>query len=1673
MAATQCRSSKCTAERKGFRRELDSWRHKLIQCVGFESILEGIYGPRLLQDLNIFDECEPEDLDDWSIDANCSFCNLQLEKLNEHPAVPGSPPPAETPPPQGLSTSDKVQCQADRFLYAIFRKKEFPQSCDSSIPLVAQELMRRMIRRFALEYACKSQTHGDLNGLSDNSERLLSQPDPDGPLDLTVSRASPALQVDGVLDLSKKNTPSENETTLQISSGSLGSSVEDKSSLETEDGSIVPEVGKITVLEKVLSSLCSRHRLLLTHILKDVQEDYNISLSLRDAHGKQAGSLCCHLHKKLLNEAPTLALGDCSVTAGICCRTACEHPTCAFSPPCVSLRNVHGHSCQNTAIACVGQAICCNPSDCCTSSKPLSCQHQHNGDHTYISHARGSLIIPPGDSNSQNRHKGSRSPSPPPLSPKPVDLDYKIAVKPSIFPIQEFKAPNIAPPSLLPHRSENKETTLCSSTPLHVGSSDGCCEKVVTLQTQAEKDDHQCGSFIGDLMDRVTEQLKSIQPSEKEQNIPAHASQISRIRDDTHLTEIITTVLHNSSDKDYNLNDLLQQHVATEQRSPQTRSRKRFETLVAMSKSSDLPSSRRQSLQIKRDLARLSPAFSKRNTRLDWNRGTKRVKPLELTYSLIEQPQCRKLNRTVYTEPVNDNLNTGHMTTHAEKEKIEYNQETHIQHVVKEQLPPNERAQPQNTDSDQKMKAKIHKEKCLAVQVERTRRNIVPPQRFSSYVTEPRKMYFAACFSESIFTKHSSRDGTLTALGSTEEIFLPSDKCGKMEHEQEDCGVPQNNSLPKHDNLSKKEPLSECKNNERSPHKERKRKSFQNSTLLSKRSKCSRANSLNTEPHSPTISNFTTTESTSQAEASPSRLKYDSPIKLMFVSSVKGDDGIKYTLKAAASGSESHCEMFDPCVESSWAGSAIDDNNQDSVFESNPSKTVEHVENKCTLPNMVSAGSPLSSFSSESQEPLPFIHQTTPIKRRPGRPKKIGPQIVKSVKRPIGRPPKPKTTDLSSSTPSSNAVNQGTHEIYSKEDDNKKLKITILYGRSRRVRRVVSEDLGSFLTQQPAYEEYNGCMYSKTSTNDQTTKDQFKDLHLVMPIEDRKCLHSSSNIKCQRQSDIILSRKPGRPPKVQKISGISVTVTSGSPRQRKIHLKRDTKDSHLLRRTLELQPSKEQKTICIPTDINKDRVDAQKEYNPNTRRQLIPVRHSVRERKPSIHLLHSVATARSCALVRRSRKLLLNKASCEASQHVKNIKEEPPNNALSIKTKNVSSVQDIVRFSAISVNSIFSPHEGFRWWPTSASPETLNEELARRIKLMSNTWVSDVLEANQSGEIKPDLKPKTCKELLDAPKKSTSAIKMLFEKNYNMEKLCSWFMQSTETQSLAIVKKAIARNPKDVFHYSLSRPNCKVNACPSPQAERLRKHVKKFAKIVPKSPSMHKKAQEMLSKSARPIAKRKLFDTSSSFKQNISMSRGIWVDYRKALIRARQKFKTRHKIALRDEVCDQMRTSGAKTLKLPKEMPKLVDKPSKPVMKVQNALKLLVKTPPKMIGLSNISKQNRISSEAWSPESLKECRVFLKKINSPNTKSTTEECNVCTVKLYDVSEHEESEDITVNGTHNSPVQLPLSSKSPRKVGRKKGKLKNPSPSTKMLRQSRSCRGVLGARWCDFVLGSLK
>ncbi|XP_072594121.1 ligand-dependent nuclear receptor corepressor-like protein isoform X11 [Vulpes vulpes] len=124
-AAAQCRSPRCAAERRGFRRELDSWRHRLMHCVGFESILEGLYGPRLRRDLSLFEDCEPEELTDWSMDEKCSFCNLQREAVSDCiPSLDSSQStPTEELSSQGQSNTEKIECQAENYLNALFRKK--------------------------------------------------------------------------------------------------------------------------------------------------------------------------------------------------------------------------------------------------------------------------------------------------------------------------------------------------------------------------------------------------------------------------------------------------------------------------------------------------------------------------------------------------------------------------------------------------------------------------------------------------------------------------------------------------------------------------------------------------------------------------------------------------------------------------------------------------------------------------------------------------------------------------------------------------------------------------------------------------------------------------------------------------------------------------------------------------------------------------------------------------------------------------------------------------------------------------------------------------------------------------------------------------------------------------------------------------------------------------------------------------------------------------------------------------------------------------------------------------------------------------------------------------------------------------------------------------------------
>ncbi|XP_034967540.2 ligand-dependent nuclear receptor corepressor-like protein isoform X3 [Zootoca vivipara] len=223
--ASQCRSPRCTAERRGVRRELDSWRHRLMHCVGFESILEGLYGPRLRRDLSLFEDCEPEEVADWSMDEKCSFCNLHKDTVSDHTTIIGSLQSTTTEElsSQGQSNTDKIECQAENYLNALFRKKDLPQNCDPNIPLVAQELMKKMIRQFAIEYISKSskmqenrngssyETSLLCKGIQMNQTENSFQEEQDSPLDLTVNRIQEqnTQQGDGVLDLSTKKTSLE------------------------------------------------------------------------------------------------------------------------------------------------------------------------------------------------------------------------------------------------------------------------------------------------------------------------------------------------------------------------------------------------------------------------------------------------------------------------------------------------------------------------------------------------------------------------------------------------------------------------------------------------------------------------------------------------------------------------------------------------------------------------------------------------------------------------------------------------------------------------------------------------------------------------------------------------------------------------------------------------------------------------------------------------------------------------------------------------------------------------------------------------------------------------------------------------------------------------------------------------------------------------------------------------------------------------------------------------------------------------------------------------------------------------------------------------------------------------------------------------------------------------
>uniref|UniRef100_A0A146SJP2 Ligand dependent nuclear receptor corepressor-like n=1 Tax=Fundulus heteroclitus TaxID=8078 RepID=A0A146SJP2_FUNHE len=1654
-AAMQC--SKCTAERKGFRRELDSWRHTLIHCVGFESILTGIYGPMLLKDLNLFVDCEPDEVDDWSAQASlsqCLFCNLPLDKLNDQ--VPAAASPASSPSdysPCQTSTISESSQSAHRFLQAVFQKKDVTLDCDPKIPLLAQELMKKMIRQFAEEYMSKCQLSTPTNGVTRPSSP--SSQTSDGPLDLTVNRRSEERESEpetgGVLDLSKRNPTSS--ATSSSNHDALGSWLPSVA----EEGRIAGQRGNTShrrsALEAVLRFLCPAHQSLIYKIFK------------------------LALQERLL-------------------------------PP-------HNH-------------------------RPCT--------------------VP-------NRE---RSPSPPRLSPIPQHIGKKVDEK----------------PPWLYHHAQEKEADLMvknsqRSPRRRTAGLDGAAELQRRTVGHERAEQNAEETLLQDVVRRFNRKLDAITSGDKDPAIVSAAvseeqsqrpSTSEPFPIDVPQTET-GTALHTGGASD-DLSEQLHRRQDEEPKSPNTRSRRQQEAQVAVPTPADAARPRKNTSAVKRKFAVLDPSCGRRNGtkakkgRLKEENTSVPTSSMSSEPDLLKEASERKTDaraELVKNHGVNEKTpsTVSAQNDSGKEEETKAAMGTDELPTVKEERegetgvdkrdPPisaiRHAPELQSTRGKQAPKADYvptpaasmtptcatqiprlctegcgwrHEEatsvqhldsgsfpvsegqKCKSHQsagVRKSMRNINPPQWISDYVISPPVFHGSSV----------ETDGTRAKVDSRSPLD-PQEHKGNLTFEP----------TPKEAGTQVK---GKCQGSQKTVAIEKKSSPVNSPEKETGGNDCpayrTRQSSTRTPPALKSLQN--TLDGCSPT--SP-KSQYVSPIRIMFVSPVKDNEGVKYSLKSATSGFSLETEEpFDPCVESSWSGTPQKHKSESKERPVSPTKKSPSPAKassisspakspKCQASPRSAASSPKPRsrtsgdstpskrlFETENQRSSresASLCETTPPKRRPGRPRKLGPQLEQKAKRPIGRPRKQKQADAVTESKSANGKSSRTD---ADDDVTKNLKITVVYGRSRRNKRVVSESFDQLQTH--FKNACNAvCLKSDLGLSLHCSR-RSSGIRKLPPEEVSPAKEpppqSSSSIKSQGQNDSAPSRKPGRPAKI-KISGISVTVTAASPRRRQIQINRETRVSPKTQppKKAPLTESAEEDSCAgssqRPTETSQTEVMETRNRNkcepPN---QTVALRHPQRERKPSIHLLHAVATSPSrwykCshALVRRSRQLLMNKASNEKRQEEQQtsaesqaVKRQP------CRKERQRVTQELNKVAKISLDSIFSPRKTVRWWAASAKEHTMNQELARRIRAISETWVA----ADEQNKLVQTSALDTAGDSpVTSKSKISSAVRALFDCSTNEPRSCSmqqisyWFMQTTETQSLAIVKKASSRNPYELMHFP--RSTSKENVRHSPQAERLHKHIKKFPRAVPISPLQHRQAQLRLRKKkrARRIRGRLFVSSLAAGVHTRGLMRwrsSLSAQFRATLFRVRRRFLT-----LRErERWQRWKGKKQRRRKTPRS-----NGPVASALQPDGSAKRPL---PDSLRNGSVDQTLKLSSKAWSPEKLKECRVFLRKINSPDSESAEEEGDSCTVTLdngspsTDLFEGEEkglggAAKAVRNGRKRSSnkrtCSTNLSDPAPRSPPKGKQRAKHkqaevapPSeepPPGKVLRQSRM-RGLTGLRWCDFV-----
>ncbi|XP_053920966.1 ligand-dependent nuclear receptor corepressor-like protein isoform X1 [Cuculus canorus] len=1730
-AASQCRSPRCTAERRGVRRELDSWRHRLMHCVGFESILEGLYGPRLRRDLSLFEDCEPEELTDWSMDEKCSFCNLHKETDSDRASVIGSSQstPTEELSSQGQSNTDKIECQAENYLNALFRKKDLPQNCDPNIPLVAQELMKKMIRQFAIEYISKSsKIQENRNGSSfepslicksiqmNQTENSL-QEEQDSPLDLTVNRTQEqnTQQGDGVLDLSTKKSArleeSKYDPLCSENSVSGSSSTADANSEETAN----LEKGKST-LNKVLESFCSYHWQQTLAMLRFLIQDENVPIvcSCKQTHLKHSET-----PNSLTEEDVHVSFCDCNghmLTKRCCLQN--QRPNTCLPPLSVCIKDFHSLSCQAVAIGCIKTMV----NKACSSHKYRAEQLQnYNKDSvkaapcTYSTKECDLL-------NSIKNSNRSRSPSPPPLSPvqsKEFQSSEGLVIDFPTLDNNKLEIPVNQPPSLLPAEGSKgefecegktcrgKETEYSDGTLLSTDQE----RNNFRNSEKAEKGEHP--AIFQDLMDRINEKLKSIDTTDIATNLVKLPSSDRAPENDVKLGDFITSLLHNAKASDYSFMELLRQHdKQMENKIIQTRFRKRQETLFAMYNSPDSPFIRRQSLQIKRELASLDETLVRKRSISERNakKSTKKIDKIypnkrhgftvigDEALQHLESNPCMNCQTKPMCFPV-------HQT---ESFKLPLTNFQSSSGFLVSEDSAIAASQPKLTKT-QRDCATLEETNQLPLKDEsngilgRTKRNIVPPGWYSVYVTNNivfRKSSNAKKSLESLEKLKIKKDvdaercsdiniskivrdtnlqvvierleDTINLARKTNDSLLDSYKISqKLKDDGYEQGINPGASggvlfTPSEMGYTGQSFFPHSHVPGSSKTKTLCVTTSEQEMVIDQEVNDGLLKSMTLDSSSSTSSNGDLRK-TSEAGAISPPLNYSSPIKLMFVSEVNSSEGVKYTLTSAAASSKGSTNI---CLFQGHTNTLLDKQATGDLSHAICVKDCDYSEkgtqekSSCVFAEAIASSCPADQTNlNESKHNGEVVEKSSSssdlvLKRKPGRPKKIGPQVVKQVKRPIGRPPKPKidATESTERRPELSGDGRSTKSdaaVMGEVNSNKNITVTVVFGRSRRTKRYVSEgDLNVINVLPTQHIDSNFANDHSNERHDAETENAFTEIvkalqnsstenevsgyDYVRPIKSNLASpHPCSNIIRTVKKPLTTIRKPGRPAKV-KISGISVTVNRVSPQERKVSISNclpPLQQQNVLEKNV---PQERKNQLCSNIgQVKSMQKDSRKDGSNSvittmSRKHEIPLRHSARDRKPSLHFLHSLAsssafTCRS-ALLHRSYKLHLKKA--------KQLKEKHRQSNQSTASKDTSELRnsgnakkdlkdgEFRPINEVSSDPIFSSNPSLRWWATSTSSDTLLEELNNRFEQITNTWLR--VGGNEFDKCvceKRDPVEQDCNTEMSNPLDSctvefeTSPIKKLFQKKCNMSELCTWFMQTTETQSLSLVRKANARSPLEVVstrEVKMETKQSDLSTCP------FRKHFKKFALSSPSKPAG--KLQILHNMVRSPVLSMKRNFTLARLKRNEfkKLQRDRWGQVKNLYNQAPGGWKSSKKNL--QFFCQSQLFKNASG-KASDEIPKLQKKNTVEIQPIQtlvepqnsllpteneardtfvqqmmgssdfnphpgvaNTLKSHAETNGKICCQQNVRKeqsQDKLFQNTWKAKTFKDCRIFLRKIN--------------------------------------------------------------------------------------------